>query len=766
MSEQKNHRVMWLLNHVTARKFEVPMLKSLGIKEIFLPKIIPPDHDFRSASVDFSEDGNLTIPAQDLALLNGADWYRDPGLDAWNTANKYFDVAFFILHRFEMLAAVTKHFAGAAVWRTYGVDSSTSYSRILDLTEKGNGWRDIRRMGNRFWFGKAYQSLDELERPSLKERAIYLPLGLGGSEFKPTWTGQRKVLFFVCPEIGMNPYFRKFYDEFRKSFAEFDYVIGGAQPIAVEDKRVLGFVSTEEHQRNMRELRVMFYHSREPNHLHYHPLEAVRAGMPLVFMAGGLLDRLGGASLPGRCSSIAEARDKIRRILGDDHKLIEEIRSTQSRLIESLRPEVSRPTWTENFGKILAELEQSRGAERVAVAGPKRKRIGIILPALDRGGKLRAAKLLAVALWEGSRRDGEDVDVVFGHVNDPDFYSENDFEDLPPTIVRRPYTWITLDGPAAHRAMTYAGFKPWQPSSEQYLLPDDGMRQFLDCDLWLVISDRLALPLLPIRPYVLLVNDYHQRYLPQGLGSAEHHFLAAARVAERVLVTTKFTEGDALQYGGVDPKKVVRVPMLAPQFEMDPELRASREPPYFVWPANAALHGNHTNAFKALRIFWEEIGGKLDCHVTGVNSGGLLGDDGPFIKLLGTSADEVRELRAKIRLRGELSDPMYHRELAGAQFLWHPAQIDNGTFSVVDAAQMGVPSLSSDYPPMREINDQFGLSLAWTPSDDPVRMARALKWMEDHVKQQRSSLPSKASLEKQNVHAFAGRYWTVVRECL
>ena len=54
-----------------------PMLKSIGITEIFLPKIIPADHNFRSASVDFSEDGNLTIPADDLAILNGADWYRD-----------------------------------------------------------------------------------------------------------------------------------------------------------------------------------------------------------------------------------------------------------------------------------------------------------------------------------------------------------------------------------------------------------------------------------------------------------------------------------------------------------------------------------------------------------------------------------------------------------------------------------------------------------------------------------------------------------------
>jgi hypothetical protein len=765
MNEQKNHRIMWLLNHAAARQFEIPMLKSVGIKEIFLPKIVPPDHNFRSASVDFSEDSNLTIPANDLALLNAADWYGDPGIDAWKIANKYFDVVFFIVHRLEMLASVTKHFSGTAIWRVYGLDASLSYSRVLDMTKNGSGWRDIRRMGSRFWFGTAYRHLDKIERPPLQQRAIYLPLGLSDSEARPAWSGERKQLFFVCPAIGFNPYYRRIYDEFRKEFAEFDFAIAGSQPITVEDERILGFVSAEEHQRNMREFRVMFYHSSEPNHVHYHPFEAVRAGMPLVFMAGGLLDQLGGADLPGCCKTVAEARDKIRRILAGDRKLIDEIRGAQTRLLEPIRPEACRSVWVKNFGTILAELEASRRTERIVIA-PKRKRIAVILPVRYRGGTLRAAKLLAIALQEGSRRAGEEVDVVFGHVNDPASYNNNDFEDLPSTIVRRPYLWTSLDGPAARRAMTYAGFETWQPTSQEYHLPDDGIRQFLDCDLWLVISDRLSLPLLPVRPYVLLVHDYLQRYLPHRSDLAEHSFLAAARLAERVLVTTKFTEGDALQYAGLDPGKVFRMPMLAPKFESAADLPISTERPYFIWPTTAAFHKNHVNSFKALRVYWEELGGNLDCHVTGVNTSDLLDHDGPFLRLLGNSPEDIGERRARIRLRGELSDALYQRVLAGARFLWHPAQIDNGTFSVVDAAHERVAALSSDYPAMREIDSQFELGLAWTPSDDPGRMARALKWMEEHVEERQLLLPSKESLEKQNVGAFAGQYWTVVRECL
>ena len=83
------------------------------------------------------------------------------------------------------------------------------------------------------------------------------------------------------------------------------------------------------------------------------------------------------------------------------------------------------------------------------------------------------------------------------------------------------------------------------------------------------------------------------------------------------------------------------------------------------------------------------------------------------------------------------------RELGEARFLWHPTQIDNGSFSVVDAAHLRIPALSSDYPAMHEIDDQFGLGLAWSPSDDPRRMASALKWMEDNVEERRSLLPSR-----------------------
>ncbi|MFT0171978.1 hypothetical protein ACLKMY_23685 [Paraburkholderia mimosarum] len=65
----KNKRMLWLLNHVTLMKTEIPILLAMGC-EVFTPKRIPNDPSFRSGAVDFSYDKDLTIPPQILATLN------------------------------------------------------------------------------------------------------------------------------------------------------------------------------------------------------------------------------------------------------------------------------------------------------------------------------------------------------------------------------------------------------------------------------------------------------------------------------------------------------------------------------------------------------------------------------------------------------------------------------------------------------------------------------------------------------------------------
>lgn len=758
----KTLRVLWLLNHTTLRKFEVDQLKALGVNEIFMPKSFPYDEGNLSANVDYSYDAALTIPASDLEVLNAQDWYVSPSEEAWRIANLYFDVAIIGFFPLQINSAV-RHFGGAIVMRVFGLSKGYSYSQLF-YEEAGEALvRNIKSIGSRFWFGAGYEHLKDSEQNFLASRDCYLPVGLKGDAQPELWEGKLNKILFVCPRIGSSPYFENIYKDFVRDFSDIEYTIGGAQPIDVSDKNVLGFVSSEEHAYNMKQHRMMFYHSTEPNHIHYHPFEAIRAGMPLLFMAGGMLDKMGGVGLPGRCKTVAEAKAKAKQLINNDQKLIKSIRDSQIVLLQPMMAKNCEQAWQAGFKKILSELQSVR---QESIDRPiRRKKIAVVVPVEYRGGSLRGAKLIANALYHGSRQAGEAVDVVFLHLDNPDSYPDEEFMDLEKDILIRPFKWNILDAAPARRAMRYSGHEGWEPKSPRYLVVDDGINNLQDCDLWLIVSDRLSGPLLPMRPSVLMVYDYLQRYVQILPFGADQPFLNAARTALKVLVTTEFTKQDALNYAGVSPEKVFKLPMLAPDFS---QVKGSfaESSNYFLWTTNTAVHKNHVNAVNALKFYYEELGGVLECRVTGVDTKNLFKSSLRHLKPLSGLISKSKLLKRNIKLLGELPDRNYQSVLASAAFLWHAGSIDNGTFSVIEAAGLGVPSLSSDYPAMREIDQQFSLALSWMKSDKPKQMASQLKEMELAYLERRKTLPSSETLGEQSLEKLAGVYWKVVRDCI
>lgn len=754
--------MLWLLNHSTLRKFELGQLRQLGITEVYTPKRFPFDEANLSADVDYSLDATLSLTADELRLLNAQDWYGKVDSAAWELANRAFDVA--IIAAFAtQIDNVSRNFSGTIVLRAFGLENGSTYTKRLYRTLGPSGMRRLEALGQRFWFGAGYGHLAEVEGGLLRRRNNHLPVGLAGKADMSSWTGERRRILFVCPRIAVQPYYDAIYRDFVTTFGDLPYTMGGAQPLPVADPNVVGFLPRADHERNMHEHRVMFYHSTETNHLHYHPLEAVRVGMPLIFMAGGLLDRLGGLGLPGRAGSKAAARRKVQRILDGDTRFTEHVRQSQLRLFEAVSPEATGLVWRESFSRILAGRTAKLSAPSRA-ATPKK--ILVLLPIGYRGGSLRGALLLVQALLAGSRAAGQPATIVFAHLDDDEVYPSDEFDGLGAGIEQRPFVWRTMTADEAQRAMQFSGLTDWRPDSPEYQYPDDGAQQFADCDLWLVISDRLAKPILPLRPIVLMVYDYLQRYVAYLSHGADLPFLEAARTADRVLVTTEFTKRDALQYAGVSPERLVKVPMLVPAFPMQ-QRHADPKRQYFIWVTNSQVHKNHINAFKALRRYYEEHDGQLSCLVTGSGSKDLLTSKYSHLAPLRALIDESRKLRRNVRLMGDLEDRVYQRTLAGAAFLWHAAQIDNGTFSVVEAATLGVPSISTDYPAMREMDGTFGLGLSWMPFDRPDEMARGLKQMELDVE---AGLRPAASAElirqRSDIAAAGAAYWDVVSDLL
>lgn len=757
---------MWLINYTSVHKAEIRMLKEAGVTEIFLPKNYPSDLSFRDLSVDFSEDSNLSIPACDLEILNETDWYDSPSLLAWEVANLHFEMLFFVLTPSgKAFENISHNFKGSVILRAYGESGLISYSKRLKEFEIHSSKNLIESLGRRFWFAQAYPHLHQSESDYLARRAISLPLIFPEKSVDYTWQGTGKKILLFCPDIVTDESSAQAYLNFTADFSNLPYVIAGTQSIQVNDPSVLGKISSDELQKTICQIRVVFCYESKQDPIYHNLFDAISLGIPIVFMANGLLDTLARKRLPGSCKSIVEARRKITRILNDDWGLINRIKKSQAELINSINLSTCVNSWNSGLSRIRKESNEWRSIP--FPVSKRKKRIAVIIPVEYRGGSLRGAKLLAQAIVIGSTLSGDAVDVVLGYLNGSVDDPTSEFADLDKNVKVRPYKWTVLSPYQAYQSVIYACLD-FELNQEQYQIPDDGMNHFLDCDLWIFISDRIEYSLLPLRPYICMIFDYLQRY-EKVLMHQERladQILNTAHKSNRVLVTTEFTRQQALNYAGLPSEKVYLVPMLAPEFNSGASEEELSNSDYFIWTTNSASHKNHVKAFEALSIYYESLDGKLKCHLTGFNTLALTKSDQPYLKPVANMWLSNPVLRSRLKFLGELPDSTFQRKLSNAAFLWHPARMDNGTFSVVEAAHLRVPSLSSDYPAMREIDKQFSLNLSWMNPFDSNDMALQLKKMEIYSDSLRQKLPSKSTLESQSLRNLASKYWEVIRQCL
>ena len=351
-------RVAWLLTHAALRSAEVPVLRSLGC-EVWTQKAFPDTAAYRSCRADMGWDTHLTLPADELALLNGFDFYTQPITDTIaDILNRRFDLV--VIDGFALKARETlTRFRGPVLMRAFGIAHPNSYSAVFFKHNLPGLASVIRSNYDRFHFGAFYEPVIPHEVPLLSNRGFHLPITLpsGAWAREGTWTGGDPSVFFVCPSINSHPECRNIYDNFKAHFGDLPHVIAGRQTDPVDDPRVRGFMEADEYAEKFRTAALMFYHSTEPRHLHYHPVEAMASGMPVVYMRGGLLERFDNGSQAGACDTFAEAREKAKRILAGDTDLVTQIRESQQTVLARWRPEVAREGWKSWFSNFRPGID-------------------------------------------------------------------------------------------------------------------------------------------------------------------------------------------------------------------------------------------------------------------------------------------------------------------------------------------------------------------------------------------------------------------------
>ena len=410
--------------------------------------------------------------------------------------------------------------------------------------------------------------------------------------------------------------------------------------------------------------------------------------------------------------------------------------------------------------------------------------IAVILPAGYRGGTLRGALNATRMLALGAAACGDHVTLSFGHLDDPSLYLDSDFEELRELGVRiRPFRPQVVS--AASLASLYGEWVevPERRRAPEYLVFNDGVSNFEDADFWLIISDRLNVALPAHRRYAIVVYDYIQRYVPAIFGQTADRtaiwmqfeaYAEAARRADFVVCTTQQTRSDCIGYVGADPERVRLFPM-----EFDPLSDDAAPPdadarPYLLWTTNSTHHKNHLNVLEGMeRLFRRRPDLPHELKMSGVlthlfdeSSKGEPHFDDPYIKRVRAKIEECEAVKRRLRILGNIPDGSYVDQLARADVLVHGALYDNGTFSVVEAAWFGVPSVSSDYPAMREIESRFGVPLEYFEATDTDTRAAALARMLEAPDVARARLPGRERLRRHSFEATAPGYWSAFRDAV
>lgn len=267
---------------------------------------------------------------------------------------------------------------------------------------------------------------------------------------------------------------------------------------------------------------------------------------------------------------------------------------------------------------------------------------------------------------------------------------------------------------------------------------------YMDCDVWIFFSTPTDGTITPLKPYAIFCPDLLVRIVPEAAGTWNRDqsksgwaryrdHLLSLRNANLVFSTTPRTVEDVVGFAGAPRWRVE----LAPYFAAVPATATKAPCPalpfdrYFLWTTNITPHKNHYRALLALEKYYlQHTSESLPVVVVGVDTEMMDPQHGRtghrYTDELQNLIAQSDVLRRNVYFIGSLQRPTFEALMINAVFLWHNVIYDNGTACVLEAAELGVPSLSSDYPQMRFFDKLFGTEAHFFSAYDIDASADAL----------------------------------------
>ena len=607
----RDQRVAWLISHTTLRDAEIPILRQLGY-EVYTNKVLPAGDDYRSGSADFSWDDDSTLPTDVLQAMNAYNFYQSElTYEMTCILEAYFGTIISAVYGL-LLRQLIKNYHGRILIRAFGLEAPRTYGEYFGHFSEDWMWKRLWQIQHRFWIAACYEQIPPHEPALLRHHSVILPVAMPERTFRMNdqWVGTDRRVFFVCPSIhSAAHYYGLIYEQFRKLYGDLPHLIGGAQSIPVDDPNVTGFLTEEQFNHILVDLRVMYYHSREPRHIHYHPLEAIAVGMPVVYMRGGLMEHFDTGSQAGACETDAEAHEKLRRILDGDTELIAAIRKSQKSILDIFLPGHNLAAWADVFsGDVMAESCIADlpslapfGVQSRAITDIPQSLVGVPFRELKRKDWRRTAELAttapAVFNLDGSeslspkQRIRELIPkplrssarVVFGgmkflkrSMQRPVLQSHNYLTPAPlcvvePTVIPIPLSPRELDAQYLHTPSLAPADRMLHENIERNLNVAD-IGRILNTDGWNFTLDPVGsldpnLPIKDIERQKLIVGFSHLAWETEDAcgpftASACREAMLWCRVAEHAVFTSGRDRDLAIRRYRLDPKRTSILPTL------------------------------------------------------------------------------------------------------------------------------------------------------------------------------------------------------------
>ena len=257
--------------------------------------------------------------------------------------------------------------------------------------------------------------------------------------------------------------------------------------------------------------------------------------------------------------------------------------------------------------------------------------------------------------------------------------------------------------------------------------PDGSVRPAALCsarevDAWFALVDRFTHPLLPDRPYGVIVHDMLHKHVPETFNPIIFKYLEEGirptiDQARLIMTTSTATRLDVIEEYGVDPAKVRLVPVAYEPHRRFGGLAAQHVPvpePFILNPTNAAAHKGAVPLLRAYSRLRARLGEKTPALVLcGHNTEGF--DPDYAGKLDDKYWESIRELVEGLELQvgrdlyllGRVEDACLADLYHACAVVVNAALYDNGTYSIIEGHYFGKPVLSARYPAAEFLYGRF-----------------------------------------------------------